>query len=295
MLNAVFRTLRTQGWIDPNVKYELIAQLTRASGICLILTRDGIYDTYVKFSPSACYDDEAARAKAAHDAYPNLTARFLGRATDGGLDILASRAVAFVALPESQVLAMNIDNRFRTGLQEYFSAMPKARIPPGLVTITNYELPDILRGYFETHEMSDLAMPILNESLDKLLNSMPPQPQHGDFVLNNMGVTSCGLILFDWEDYARIQLPGLDLYTLLMSLGLGGIRQVRDCAKAHSDLPSLVAQLCQAMHLPLFAFESLIPAYILTFLFLKRAFAREVQLRMETLLLRLPKSRGEIS
>ena len=49
------------------------------------------------------------------------------------------------------------------------------------------------------------------------------------------------------------------------------------------------------MHLPLLVFESLIPAYMLTFLFLKRAFAREVQLRMETLLLKLPKSNGEIS
>ena len=295
MLSAVFRTLRTQGWIDSNAQYELIVQLTRASGICLILTRDGVYDTYVKFSPSAWYGDEAARASAAHDAHPNLTAKFLGRATAGGLDILASKAVAFVALPESQVLAEHIDHRFLAGLREYFSAMSTARIPPGLTTINNDELPEILRGYFETHEMSSLAMPNLGGSLDELLKSLPPQPQHGDFVLNNIGAARGGLILFDWEDYARIQLPGLDLYTLLMSMGLGSIRQVHDCAKAHSDLPSLVAQLCQAMHLPIFVFESLIPAYMLTFLFLKRAFAREVQLRMETLLLKLPKSNGEIS
>lgn len=50
------------------------------------------------------------------------------------------------------------------------------------------------------------------------LASLPSQRQHGDFVPNNFGLRPAGLVVFDWEDFGKISLPGFDLAVLLSSI-----------------------------------------------------------------------------
>ncbi|HQR40299.1 MAG TPA: phosphotransferase, partial [Blastocatellia bacterium] len=50
------------------------------------------------------------------------------------------------------------------------------------------------------------------------LAELPSQPQHGDFVPNNFGLRDDRLVIFDWEDYGRIDVPGFDLAVLLGSV-----------------------------------------------------------------------------
>lgn len=52
---------------------------------------------------------------------------------------------------------------------------------------------------------------------DEMLRAFPAIPQHGDLAINNIAKTASGLILFDWEDYAFVKLPGFDLCILLVS------------------------------------------------------------------------------
>ena len=52
---------------------------------------------------------------------------------------------------------------------------------------------------------------------DEMLKTFPVIPQHGDLAINNIAKTPSGLILFDWEDYAFVKLPGFDLCILLIS------------------------------------------------------------------------------
>lgn len=284
MLNRVVRALAQQGWIDAAVRYERLVQLTRASGICMILVRDGLYETYVKFSPHMDYADEAARSAAAHAAHPNLTARFLGHIHVDGVDIMASQALQYQELAGKDLLTGQLAAKVASALTEYFTSMASAGIPKALPAVGNLDLPAVLRDYFKNHPLSACTEPWLGPELDEKLAVLTPLPQHGDFVLNNLGDIGRTLVIFDWEDYARIQLPGMDLYSLLMSLGLGGVRSVVDYGQNHPELPELVRRLCGAMKLPVQVYESLIPIYLLTFLYLKRDYARAVQQHMETLL-----------
>jgi hypothetical protein len=41
--------------------------------------------------------------------------------------------------------------------------------------------------------------------------------QHGDLVANNVGVTARGIVIFDWEDFGRVELPGFDIALFLAS------------------------------------------------------------------------------
>jgi len=52
---------------------------------------------------------------------------------------------------------------------------------------------------------------------NKILGTLPVIPQHGDLTINNIGLAATGLIIFDWEDYALVNIPGFDLSTLLAS------------------------------------------------------------------------------
>lgn len=51
----------------------------------------------------------------------------------------------------------------------------------------------------------------------EMLKKMPIIPQHSDLAINNIGKTDQGLIVFDWEDYGEVTLPGFDLCVLLAS------------------------------------------------------------------------------
>ena len=48
-------------------------------------------------------------------------------------------------------------------------------------------------------------------------DSLPAGPQHSDLAINNVGRTTTGFVLFDWEDYGRVTFPGFDVSVLLVS------------------------------------------------------------------------------
>lgn len=66
---------------------------------------------------------------------------------------------------------------------------------------------------------------------DKLLAGLPEIAQHGDLGLSNVGKLSGGeLIVFDWEDYGIVNIPGFDLMALLIEGCLYDYRQINSLA-----------------------------------------------------------------
>ena len=276
------------GWFDTRAPYEKQFHLTRGGSACMLLTRGGVFDTYVKFTESLDFSEEALRSQAAHLSYPNLTARFKGRAVASGLDMLVSQAVEFQTISKDHILSGARNENCWNGLQQYFSGMPSAKIPPDAPTVKNVDLPNILRDHFENHPLRATAFRCLDQdSIDQTVRSLHACPQHGDFVMNNIGLNTSGLVLFDWEDFGRIQLPGIDLYSLLMSIGLGRVRRIQDCGGNDSKFPNFIKKLCLAMHLTEQAFEALIPFYLLTLLYVRREFGQTALKRIESLLIEI--------
>ena len=46
------------------------------------------------------------------------------------------------------------------------------------------------------------------------LDRLPHVSQHGDLVINNLGRAARGMVIFDWEDFGRVTLPGFDVARL---------------------------------------------------------------------------------
>ena len=123
------------------------------------------------------------------------------------------------------------------------------------------------------------------QRLTQALPSLPALPQHGDLVLNNLGLRpNRELVIFDWEDYGAVMLPGLDLFTLDNS-----IRQDLDLRRASSPSPTSacgldIGRLAAALGLSRQLYEELKLSYALVFRYLKRNYSAEVRARVDELI-----------
>jgi len=115
--------------------------------------------------------------------------------------------------------------------------------------------------------------------------------QHGDFVLNNLGRTSDGLVVFDWEDFGKLGFPGLDLATLLLSLCGDDVEYLHQFfAHPYPELRAageLVRRACASYRLDFDQFRVLLPVYLLMFVHLKQYYGQHVRQRFTDLLERL--------
>lgn len=137
-----------------------------------------------------------------------------------------------------------------------------------------------LRGLRQRETDPDCAA-ILDQWLaDGALDGLPHIRQHGDFVTNNLGLTGSSLVVFDWEDYGRIEFPGLDLCTLLASDAGFDAAALRAIASGGTRGPRSYAELvergCVAAGLTPELYRRLIPLYLVIFLALKREYGKSI-------------------
>jgi len=285
VLNRVLDTLRGQGWIDAHGPVEVNVFLTTGASIWLLLSSGGVRHTYVKFSDHACLCQEAERSEAAFAAYPRWVAEPLGHVHEPGLDILVARAVEY-RFPRPARLS-NADDRIGAQLIEYFAASTRATVPSPLRGPPREETLLAMHEYFGTRApaLARLLDPACRDVRDRWLNA-PAQVQHGDFVLNNLAVLQDRLVIFDWEDFGAVDLPGLDLFTLLLSLGKLDA-WIDRAQRAEPTLAAFVDRACTAMGLTVAQFDDMLLLHAAAFRYLKRAYGESIRLRMDAVLDRL--------
>ncbi len=124
------------------------------------------------------------------------------------------------------------------------------------------------------------------ESIDlDSLNRLPQIKQHGDFTLNNLGLGADGLVIFDWEEFGKERLPGLDLCMLIASsLAFEPARVARFFDDGESSpVRHVVERFCQAYQLEVATFRNLFLLYLATFLRSKEANLYKNPVKQKTL------------
>lgn len=277
MLSRVLELVQAQGWFDLTRPHEKTLYLTHGSAHCTILGRDGRPDTFVKFSDLIRLGGEAERCARASIDFRGLAPDFVGHVGDGPLEVLATRAERFRPLTGDMVRSGRDRAAVLAGLERFFTAM---RATATAAPADHAWYPG-MRHYFEAQGLGGEAARTLRE-LEPLLPTLPAMPQHGDFVINNLGLRpDRSLVVFDWEDHAAIALPGLDLFTLQTSLA-------RALAEQGLDHPGLAAAdralLCRAMGIAPELYDRLRPACALAFRYLKRNYAPGIRERADELI-----------
>jgi hypothetical protein len=295
VLNRVVDLVASQGWFDTSLPFEKTVNLTQGACLWLMLTRKGVCDTYVKFSDCVSLKQEAQRCAAASRWYPMLVPRFVGHMHKDGLDVLVCRAVEHRGLYASGHDRPGPRARAFKDLRQYFSAMPATHLPPELTPIQNAELGASLTAYFDQDSLAPIARRWLRSDVVIRAAGLANMPQHGDLMFNNIGQTPDGAaVVFDWEDFGASCLPGLDLFTLELSLA-DDAGQHFELERRSGQTQEFVREACQAMRLDLGDYHDLTFVYALVFRYLKRNYGPAVRERMDRLLLDLDQQRTTTS
>ncbi|MDO9091404.1 MAG: hypothetical protein Q7U99_01980 [Rubrivivax sp.] len=293
-MKRVLDLVAAQGWFDTSRPFEKTINLTQGACLWMMLTRQGVCDTYVKFSESVSLALEAQRCDSASRSYPTLVPPYVGHLHEAGLDVLVCRAVAYRAPNVHKLLSGRADGRVFQDLGRYFAAMPATRLSPQLTPVGNAGLVQGLATYFETHSLAPLARRWLRSDAVQRASQLPDMPQHGDMVVNNIGLAPDGsAVVFDWEDFGASCLPGLDLFTLELSLAGDAARLYAGRGSPSSPLQQFVRSACHAMQLDHGDYSTLTTVYALVFRHLKRNYGPGVRERMDQLLQDLDQQRTE--
>lgn len=285
MLKRVLELIEARGWFDTRRPFERAINLTQGACLWLLLTREGRCDTYVKFSNYVSLEIEARRYESASRCYPGLVPGYVGYISEAGLDILVCRAVDYRGLRQNLFMESPAHRRTRDDVISYFGAMRRTRLERKLTPMLNAELEHTLGAYFEKNPQAGVAERWLHSQRMHEAMAMPDMPQHGDFVLNNIGEMPDGsAVIFDWEDFGAICLPGLDLFTLELSLATTSLDFLTGRANGGSGLQVFVRRACEAMALPLEDYHALTPLHALVFRYLKRNYGPAVRMRVDGLI-----------
>ncbi len=121
-----------------------------------------------------------------------------------------------------------------------------------------------------------LPGPVAHE-LEKRIDTFPAQfpsiRQHGDFVCCNMAMSKKNLVIFDWEDFGKICVPGLDVWTFVVD-ALSDFTPERFSALNNfkdypPDFVALLRAFSREYGLQARDFLRFMPLYMLLFLHLK--------------------------
>lgn len=219
--------------------------------------------------------------------FPGFVPRPLGYAIREQWHIMVSTGVRHSSFPAS--LLRNFGRQEPqpvSDLLRFFEATHRYELPPG--NSPHGALVSDLASFFEPTRYAALAMRWVAYSQLHGLELMPQSPQHGDFVLNNLASSGGRLVVFDWEDYGNVNLGGLDLATLCISVWGEDPTMVRTLmdvrVKLNAPMDLFVRKACGLAGIEFDVFRRQIPLYVLTFLYLKRNYGEAVQLRFGQLL-----------
>jgi hypothetical protein len=285
MLNRVLGIVHRQHWAGLEPPFEKTIYLSQGASLWIILSRRGNPETFVKFSRLVSLELEATRCGLASQSFPDHAPQFIGYHRDDDLHVLASRAEQFRTVTATMTQSAVDAQAVRHGLVGYF----KQQSLQAQAAHTNVAADWLhrLEAYYADHDLARIARQSLGEVRAQLSN-LPVARQHGDLVMNNLGLRPSGsLVVFDWEDFGEIGLPGLDLFTLEYSFEHEASRARAAGQRSHPDRYLDLEACCDAQHLSVAGYRGLRVAHALAFLYLKRNYGPEIQGRLRDHILSL--------
>ena len=175
------------------------------------------------------------------------------------------------------------------GLHQYFE-MCGRQSPIRDVVESQSEFFDKIGNHFAQTVHANLASHWIARGRSLGLESMVRVPQHGDFVQNNIASSSGKLVIFDWEDFGKSYLPGVDICSLCFSVAptLDAMQRLM-AAGSGTDPPlaTFANRACVLSGLDWDLFRRLIPLYLVVFLYSKREYDPAAQDRIAAMVQQL--------
>ena len=294
MIDIVAAVLRELGCLAPDTDPRCHIGLTRGDTLWMDVFDEHGGFVHVKTSDVFSLREEVRVYHAAFGTYRAYMPRPLGYCVRDGWQIFACEGVTHRPL-----LPHHVVRGGGTMLAGFFAAARSGRRPG--VGGAHHSLLARLEAAYAGSRFDAVLAPWRTAAGHIELAALGDSPQHGDFVLNNLGLRHEGLVVFDWEDFGKVALPGLDLCTLLVSAIDADAPTAADALTGRGvpgrSLASAAETACAALGLTVGQFHRLVPLYLLAFLQLKQAYATAVHDRIARLLERVcaaePRTAGD--
>lgn len=287
MLKLVDEALTELGLIQAGQPLRYCVNITTGEAISISAFVDGNIFFQVKSSEFVDLEPEYQAYQKASSRFPGFVPRPLGFVAKRGWRIMVSEGVRHAAFPVEALL--KFDARRQTPATDLLRYFEIGCLNAALPTVAPHKaLLDSLDEYFAGTRYAGLARRYVELAHLEGVHSLPVVAQHGDFVLNNLARSAGRLVIFDWEDYGKIALQGLDLATLTFSVLGNDTRLMLRLSEERGvlDVPveAFLRRACACSGIDFTLFRRLIPLYLIVFLYMKRNYSPNIQQRIGTLL-----------
>jgi len=287
LLTSVLEVLRELGLVGEHARLHHYVNITTGECMAVSVFEDRRF-FQVKLSEFVNLRREFDRSQRAWKRFGRFAPRPLGYGERNGWSVLALEGVHHTPLQAQMLVGpAGIHTKAVNDLCTFFELAGCLPEEEG-ATVDLPRSPDWWQAQFANTAYEGLAARWVDHGTRYGMSELEVKSQHGDFVLNNLAWTGDGLIVFDWEDFGKIGLPGLDLATLLLSLSGDDVEYLHQ----FFTLPNpelrpageLVRRACASYRLDFNQFRLLLPVYLLMFVHLKQYYGRHVRARFAAVL-----------
>ncbi len=282
MLGVIQSKLRALGLVRPQSQTYCNVSIKLDNVLIDLFDDQGRY-LYLRVAETYDLQAEYKIAKSVWQMFEAFVPRPLEFFREQGLSCIVFEGVDFQFVRGRDLLAAGVGDRLGRGMLDFFAATMSSRGSGAPAPEVDCVLAGIDERFAGTEH--ECLWQQVRAGLDlPYLASLPSLRQHGDFVPNNLGSRKSRIIIFDWEDFGKVCLPGFDLAVLLAScvdFDSNELRRVRD---ADGDVGSgTVPWLREAfgvLELDALRFWRSVPFHLFLFLCLKDRYSPAIRAKV---------------
>lgn len=296
MIPAVLKGLREHGLLRAGPDPDIHITLTQGDAIHVRVYESSRLAYFLKCSKYNSLLDEYERHLHAHEALGDAVAPPRALFRSGEWNVIASAGIAAMPLRRGALIGEAADRQTSAAIAGYFALQAKLADRAHTALRTD-RLAQALVEALDRPALATLRERVMAREVWELVRELPNMPQHGDFVLSNLAWANDKLVVFDYEDFGRIQLPGFDVATLYLSLldfEPDAVSQLLHAGEQqiHAQMPWM-GPACANLGLTLATMRRLLPIHLTTFVSLKRNYGPAVRHIAERALLALGAARDD--
>jgi len=288
MLGIVREAMCQVGVLDCASNMECNVTVSTGDSITMEVCAAGTRWYYVKMSRKRDLGVQYANYRKAFSRFPHLAPAVSGWVNIGGWSILICPAIDHTTLRQRDLSDLSPTNPVMHDLLGFFATTKQLALLQENEA-THEGLRSRLHEYYShPGSFSGQILRFLDQTREDSWSEIPVSPQHGDFVLNNLGRVREHLVIFDWEDYGAIGLTGLDVLVLMLSVNGFSTSTLQAIGSGkHVWLSRFSRLACAAAGLSHGRFCESMPLYLIVFHYLKRNYGSGIRHRVGEVLNRI--------
>jgi hypothetical protein len=275
MIDLLSASLLRRGLIDVSLlEATHLISFTRAHSFGITVLQKNLPWRFIKVSEAFDMTDEVLRYQSAAAVFSGLVPEHLAFFSEQNLLVHVTQAIRIVPIHRHDFSAQNRHGAVQKTVLELFKRSSGCPAPDQFIELRAESVCETLLDFFkpDSRLRSRIETYFLAARISERINALIPSPQHGDFAKNNIGMSSSGAAIFDWEDFGRVQIPGLDLYLLLMSIRPNELEDQPLALSHRIGIESFIAESCKRLSITEAEFDAMLPVYAMLICFLRKSY-----------------------